>query len=173
MGGEQRMTRVILLERLRDFTLDATKDILMPVRRQREDKEPPADRAATVYLTRLVKSSEAQKATPYILHQVITGKDLQSSGQDITAETVVRSIFAVYNDNEQEGGLMLLNLMERVRVALLKKVVIGQQFQLDLTAGLETLIYPDDTAPYYAGEMISVWRLPAVEREVNLYGTIE
>ena len=145
----------------------------MPVRQQKEDKEPPADRAATIYLTRLVKGSEAQKAAPYILHQIITGKDLQPSGQEIAASAVVRSIFAVYNDNEQEGGLMLLNLMERLRVALLKQVVIGQQFQLDLEAGLETLVYPDDTAPYYAGEMISVWKLPAVERGVNLYGAFK
>lgn len=167
------MTRVILLERLRDFTRDATKDILMPVRRQKEDKAPPEDRAATVYLTRLSKSSDAQKAAPYILHQIITGKDIQPSGQNVTAEAVVRSIFAVYNDNEQEGGLMLLNLMERLRVALLKQLVIGDQFQLDLEAGLETLVYPDDTAPYYAGEMISTWKLPAVEREVNLYGAFK
>ena len=28
--------------------------------------------------------------------------------------------------------------------------------------------YPDDTAPYFVGEMISTWILPPVEREVNL-----
>ena len=62
---------------------------------------------------------------------------------------------------------MLLNLMERLRIYLLKQVVIGGQFQLDLKAGLESLVYPDDTAPYYAGEMLSTWILPAVEREVR------
>ena len=34
---------------------------------------------------------------------------------------------------------MLLNLMERIRVALLRQVVIGEQFTLDLEAGLEVL----------------------------------
>ena len=63
---------------------------------------------------------------------------------------------------------MLLNLMERIRVALLRQVVIGEQFTLDLEAGLEVLGYPDDTAPYFVGEMISTWILPPVEREVNL-----
>jgi len=57
--------------------------------------------------------------------------------------------------------------MERVRINLLKEVVIGKQYELDLDAGLETLIYPEDTAPYYAGEMISVWKIPAVRREVS------
>ena len=63
---------------------------------------------------------------------------------------------------------MLLNLMERLRIALLRKGVIGDQFQLDRSAGLECIIYPDDTAPYFAGEMSTVWRMPAVEREVDL-----
>ena len=86
----------------------------------------------------------------------------------MTSSAKVRSICCVYNDDEQEGGLMLLNLMERIRVALLRQVVIGEQFTLDLEAGLEVLVYPDDTAPYFVGEMISTWILPPVEREVNL-----
>lgn len=53
-------------------------------------------------------------------------------------------------------------------MALLRQVVIGEQFTLDLEAGLEVLVYPDDTAPYFVGEMISTWILPPVEREVNL-----
>lgn len=62
---------------------------------------------------------------------------------------------------------MLLNLMERFRIGLLKRVVIGGQFELDLQAGMESLIYPEDTAPYYAGEMVSIWKLPPIKREVE------
>ena len=62
---------------------------------------------------------------------------------------------------------MLLNLMERFRIKLLREVIIGDQFQLDLESGLESLIYPDDTAPFFAGEMVSVWKMPSVEREVR------
>ncbi len=61
----------------------------------------------------------------------------------------------------------MLNLMERLRLHLLKKVVIGDQFELDKAAGVEALAYPDDTAPYYAGELVTTWKLPAVEREVT------
>ena len=52
-------------------------------------------------------------------------------------------------------------------MALLRQVVIGGQFTLDLEAGLEVLVYPDDTAPFCVGEMASTWKLPAVEREVS------
>lgn len=163
------MTKVILLERLRDFTREATKQIIMPVARQEEDKEPPLPRAAGVYLMRLPDSSLYQKRAPYILHQIITGKDGQDPGQQPYASATVRSIFCVYHDDEQEGGLLLLNLMERLRIALGEQAVVGKQFRLDKKAGLETLVYPDTIAPYYGGELISTWILPPVERKLNLW----
>lgn len=161
------MTKVILLEQLRDFTSAVTADLIMPVCMQSGDTEQK-HRAADVFLMRLPDSKSAKKKAPYVLHQIITGADKQAPGDRDTSVVTVRSIFCVYNENEQDGGLMLLNLMERLRIGLLKKVVIGNQFTLDKETGLEALVYPDDTAPYYAGEMISTWKLPAVEREVVL-----
>ncbi len=160
------MTRSILLDRLKEFTESAVKDILLPVMQQKEDKTPPDDRCAEVYRMRLIKSSAAKKAAPYIIHQIITGKDAQPIGERISAVATVRSIFCVYNENEEEGALSLLNLMERLRMALLRQVVIGKQFQLDLASGVELLVYPDDTHPFYAGEMMTTWKIPAIEREV-------
>lgn len=155
------MTAVILLEQLKAFTEEATKDLIMPTKMQKGDTEQ-SYRAAEVHKMRLPDSGSATKKAPYIIHQVITGKDTTES------QTVIRSIFCVYNDNEEEGGLMLLNLIERVRIALLKAGTVGNQFTLDINAGVERLIYPDDTAPFYAGEMISTWKMPTVKREVVL-----
>ena len=164
------MTKIVLLEQLKAFTEEVTKDIILPVRQQKEDDGPVPPRSVKVYLMRLEKSSSAQKVAPYIIHQVITGKDVKQEGGRESGIAVVRSIYSVYHEDEQEGALALLGLMERVRIDLLKQVIIGHQFQLDLRDGLEILIYPDDTAPYYAGEMLSTWILPAVEREVGFYG---
>ncbi|MBR2131399.1 MAG: hypothetical protein IJ955_02480 [Oscillospiraceae bacterium] len=163
------MTKVVLLEQLKLFTEDTVKDLLLPVAMQEKDIEPPPPRAAQVFRTRLPDSKAAKKKAPYILHQIITGKDTHAPSNRPDAETVVRTIFCVHHEDEQEGGLALLNLMERLRIELLRQRVIGRQFRLDLEAGLETLVYPDDTAPYYAGEMISTWKLPTIEREVQ-YG---
>lgn len=160
------MNRITLLEQLRDITKTATGDIILPVKEQKGDAEK-ITRAADIHLMRLPDSRAAQKKAPYIIHQLITGKDIQPQGEDESASAVVRSIFCVYNDDEEEGSLMLVNLMERLRIHLLKQVVIGDQFQLDLVAGLESMIYPEDTAPYYAGEMVSTWILPAIQREVR------
>ena len=160
------MTRTILLKRLRAFTEEVTADLIMPTRLQKGDTEQ-IFRPAKVYLTRLPEGTSATKKAPYVLHQVITGMDQQPQGQRVTSSAKVRSICCVYNDDEQEGGLMLLNLMERLRIAMLRQVVIGGQFTLDLEAGLETLVYPDDTAPYFVGEMISTWKLPPWKERVT------
>lgn len=161
------MTKVDLLDSLQTFTQFAVKDLFLPVKIQRGD-ETEQYRNAHVYKMRLPDSSSATKKVPYIIHQVITGKDSQKEGGMPDSSAVVRSIFCVYSDDEQEGAMMLLELMERLRIELLRRIVIGEQFMLDLKKGMEVLIYPDDTAPYFAGEMISNWTFPSVEREVVL-----
>lgn len=161
------MTRTILLERLRDLTKEATKDLLLPARRQKGDDEAPASGPAKIYLMGLPEAGSATKKAPYILHQVVTGKDSQKPGDfQPVATAVVRSVFCVYNEDAQAGNLQLLNLMERVRIALLEQVTIGSQFTLDLSEGLDSLVYPDETAPYYIGEVVSTWKLPGIKRKV-------
>jgi hypothetical protein len=158
--------RVEFMVALKAFTEDAIKELIMPVRMQKGDAEQ-SYRAADVFLMRLPDSTAATKKAPYVLHQLITAKDEQPTGQKPRASAVVRSICCVYSDDEQEGGLMLLNLMERLRIALLQTTIIGNRFQLDMEAGVECLVYPDDTAPYFVGEMVTNWRVPSIEREVR------
>ena len=109
------MTKVELLEQLKLFTMEATNDLILPVSYQKSDKEPPPPHAADIYLTRLPDSKSAMKKAPYILHQIINGVDMQIPGKLDMASATVRSIFCVYHSDEQEGGLALLGLMERLR----------------------------------------------------------
>ncbi len=158
------MTNITLLEQLKLFTVDTIKDIILPVRLQKGDTEQRS-RSADVYLMRLPDSTAVTKKAPYIIHQFVTGKDTHLAGRQESGSSVVRSVFCVYCDDEQAGALHLLNLMERLRIRLLQQVIIGQQYQLDLEAGVEMLIYPEDSAPYYAGEISTTWKMPSVERE--------
>lgn len=160
------MTRIDLLNELKAFTLEATGEIILPTSIQKGDNEQKS-RAAEVHLMRLPDSKAATKKAPYIIHQLITAKDQQNKGQLPTATAQVRSIFCVYHDNEEQGALALLNLMERLRIALLRKCVLADRYELDLEAGLEALVYPDDTAPFFMGEMVETWKLPSVKREVR------
>jgi len=161
------MTRTALLEQLKAFTEKVTADLIMPTKVQSAD-EAQNYRPADVYLMRLPDGSSATKKAPYIIHQLLTSKDQQPSGERVQSSASVRSIFVVYNDDEQEGGLMLLNLMERLRIELLRTGVLDNRFSLDISEGLEYMVYPDtDTAPFYAGEMSSTWKLIPVQREVD------
>lgn len=158
------MSKVILLNELRDFTLEVTRDLIFPVAMQKEDKEPPAPRAVEVFRMRLPDSKAAKKKAPYILHQFLNDKIIQLEGQRADDTVTVRSIFCIYNPNEQEGGLSLLSLMDQVKLSLIERPIVGGQFVLDLKAGMESMAYTEDSAPYYAGEMITNWIMPPVKR---------
>ena len=109
------------------------------------------------------KKAETEKA-PYILLQLVNGSDSQETGQPQEGECYVRVVACVYSEDASVGAMHLLNLITRLRTALLKQRVIGGQFLLKLP--LEYLAYPDDTAPYFMGEMATTWSLPTIEREV-------
>ena len=93
--------------------------------------------------------------------------ELETAGAALAAETgvPVRTLFCVYSEDEQEGGLNLLNLMERIRISLMENPILDRQFRLDDEGGIEQLVYPDDTAPFFLGEMMTVWKMPPVRRE--------
>ncbi len=168
------MTKVVLLEQLKEFTEEHTRDLLLPVQAREEDEAPPPDCAPAVYVPRLPELYSYKRKAPFITHEIVTGKDKwdpirRSPAPDSSA--VVRTCFCVYHPNEMEGGLALLNLMERLRIALLEQGVIGRQFRLDVEAGVETLVYPtvmyeNTVSPFYSGEMLTTWKLPPVERKV-------
>lgn len=167
------MSKVILLKELKKFTEAATRGIILPVRPTEEEPDPQP-RPPFVYRMRLPKFRDATRKAPYILHQVLTGKDIQAAGTPLDSSALVRTVFCVYHQDEEEGALSLLNLMESLRIALLERPVICQRgsptgpFALDLNAGLETLAYPDNreprSAPFCLGEMISTWRMEPVRR---------
>ena len=158
--------RIGLLEALKQFTVQEVSELLLPVHIQKPGEEQ-IFRPADVYLMRLPDAKSAKKKAPYIIHQLITAKDQQQPGQHPTSTVQVRSIFCVYNEDGQEGGLMLLNLMERVRIPLIRQTVIEKRYKLLLDPSMEAIAYPEDSAPYYAGEMVSIWKIPAIEREVR------
>lgn len=163
------MTRHFLLQGLKELCIDATKNFELPTSVQKGDASQEV-RAPEVYKMRLPKSSAAKKRAPYIIIQFVNGRDKQTHGKWSDATSLVRFIFCVYSEDEQEGSLQLLNVMDAVRIRLLKTCIVENCFKLDTNAGLESLVYPDDTAPYFAGEMIATFFSPPIEREVPLNG---
>lgn len=163
------MTVVDLLNALKALCEDEVKNMILPTAVQNGDKKRIV-RAPEFYLQRLPKSENAKKLAPYCIIQAIHTKHIQNPGSRPLFSVEVRFIFCVYGENEQEGAIMLLNFMERVQQQLLKKISIKNAGLLNVTEPLETFVYPDDTAPYFAGEMVGTFILPAIEREVDLHG---
>lgn len=160
------MTQVQLLEDLKQFCEEAVKKMVLPVQLQKGDTKIQS-RVPEVYKMRLPHTSDAKKYAPYIIIQVIDSKHVQPEGKYPVYTATVRFVFAVYGEDEQEGSLMLVNLMDRVRYRLLKQVQVGAEFLLDVHSPLETLIYTDYMGEFHAGEMVGTFYLPPVEREVN------
>lgn len=163
------MTKVQLAEDLKLFCESATKDMIFPLEVQQGDTEQKS-RAPAVYKNRLPRSKEYRRYAPYIIVQVGDSHHVQKEGDKPRYRVTVRFIYCVYCEDEQDGATMLLNLMDRIEQKLLKSVQIGKHFLLDVHEPLESLPYIDDTAPFFAGETVCTFMLPAIEREVNFNG---
>ncbi len=162
------MTLSKLLEDLKVFCVDATKNFKLPTSLQKGDTEI-ITRAPEVFKMRLPNSRAAKKVAPYILIQAENGIYKQDHGKQADASVNVCITFCVCDNDEQEGALMLLNVMDAVRIRLLRQVVIGDQFKLDTDVGVEFLIFREDSAPYYGGVITATFKMPPIEREVSLY----
>lgn len=161
------MNRNDFLHVLKAFTEEAVKDLLLPVRPQKSTDEPTLSPAG-VYLMRLPDSSTYEKKVPYIIHQIVASEDSQKDGNRTQSFVTVRTIFCVWDRDEQEGALELNELVDRVRMAFLHTRLIGGRYFLDLDeSDIKYLYYTEDIAPYYAGEMESVWRGESVEMGAN------
>ena len=177
------MTPVVLLAELKKFIEENTKDIILSVRPVKNktlpephtrgkpaapSKDAITARAPEVHLMRLPDKDAETQRIPYILLQFLTGKDEHIPTEQPDSECNIRIIVATYSEDGGEGAGDLLNVITRIRVALLKAGEVGHQFLL--RKPLESVIYPDETNPYYLGEMLTIWEMPIIEREVNNYG---
>ena len=110
------------------------------------------------------KKAEVERI-PYVLLQFLTSKDEQEPGEYPESSCKIRIVAATYSEDKAEGSLCLLNLLTRIRIAFLRDGVIAERFMLK--PPIEMIVYPDSTPPYYLGEMMTEWRMPIVESEVQ------
>jgi len=173
------MTPVILLEQLKSFIQENTADIMLSVRSVKNKTLPEYEggeyditkRAAEVHLIRLPGKDAEMQRIPYIVLQYLNGKDAHEPGDRPDSTAYIRIIVATFSENDSEGALDVLNVITRIRGALLKAGEIGRQFLL--RKPLEYLLYPDDTQPYFFGEMMTIWEMPIIYREVHTHHVYE
>lgn len=159
------MTAINLLECLEAFVKEKTADIKLQVKVRNRNPEEVKERAADVYKMRLPKREDQTEKIPYILLQLLTGKDDKQEGEPEESVCKIRIVVATYSEDGGEGSLDVLNVILRIRSELKKAGIIGERFVLQNP--LEYIVYPDSTQPYYLGEMITNWSIPTIEREVT------
>lgn len=161
------MDTVMFFDALADYIKDQTEEMILPTKREKGETEAEY-RSANVYEFSLPNTRTAVKFAPYILLKKVTGSDVIKHGGHNRSFVTVRAIFCVFNEDPQEGSKMLINLMERLRIALLKWPIVDKRFTLylpDEDGKIETVIYQEDIQPYYAGEMVTTWQIPSIQEE--------
>lgn len=157
------MTPIVLLDNLAEFVKEQTANIILQVR-----TEPGADkkeRAAEVHKMRLPKKEDSTRRIPYILLQILTGKDGMNDRGEQESICQIRIVVGTYSEDEDVGSYDVLNVIMRLRTELQRNKILAEQFVLQ--DPLEYIIYPDDYHPYYFGEMITNWSLPEIKQEVE------
>lgn len=158
------MTPIILLDDLQKFIEENTADILLEVK-VRTGPATEKERVAKVYKMGLPEKDDNTQQVPYILLKVLTGADEKEDQQPKSSEVRVRMIIATYSQDGVQGQMALLNLILRIRERLQKQHIIGGRFCLKYP--FEYIIYQDATPPYYLGEIMTIWSIPTIEREVQ------
>jgi len=160
-----------LLLQLKLFTETTIKDILMPLR-PNPDNEDPGYRVADVHIAHIPELSAVERKVPYICHNLLVKQYSQKPRELPQSLVFIRSVFVVFDEDEQTGSFMLQNLVDRLSLDLLEKRILDNRFELvlDSNTTLEVLVYQEDTRPYYMGEMLTCWDIPPIRREVDLFG---
>ncbi len=158
------MTRVELLNTLKEICEDELKNYKLPTAVQKGDTKrifKPPD----VYLMRLPNAESWEKRAPYVIIQFTSGSDKQEPGEPPESTAFMRFLITIYDEDESHGALSLVNVMDTLRLAFLKRNFIGKQFLLDISEELDSAVYEYDSAPYYTGEITGKFILPPILKE--------
>lgn len=157
------MTPIFLVEAIAGLIETLVAQTSLPAK---SEGNGPEEKTPAVYMHEVGDAEE--KLAPYILVQVVNGKDVIDEEHGHMSKCSVKIKIAAYSGEDAQGAVLdLLNLMTMIRTALEKQIVFGHQFILDLTAGLEYLLCPENPADYRIGELMTTWDIPLIEREFD------
>lgn len=163
------MNRIMLLEALKVRQQEDLKDLLMPTVPKKD--RPSELRTVEIFKGKLPdRKSETEKA-PYIVNAVLNSNFYRNPGEEPTGLCTIRSTVCIYNPNNEEGILMVLNVLERLRISYTRNPIVDGVFECLFDEGhaIQDLVYPDETMPFFMADQVTVWKLPPVEREVRAW----
>lgn len=157
------MTPLDLLNCLKGYCEDITKDMRL-VARVPENGTEAGERPPKVFVGNLPNKESEKKTAPYILLKLLAKKT-----DDEESVCRVRIICVTFSEDKQENYIQCLNLLTRIETKLLEDTVIANRYSCQKP--IETVVYDDDLEVYQVGEMMTIWELKKVERDVRKYLT--
>ncbi|MDO4301780.1 MAG: hypothetical protein Q4D26_10365 [Clostridia bacterium] len=157
------MSPIFLINDLKYFVQECTKDLLLEVKTNPKDEK--VIKPANVFIGSPPAKVKNIQYIPYIILRLLTGKDEQKESEEENSTIKVRLIAATYSEDSEKGYIDVMNVIDRLRIELLKNRVLNNKYTLKLP--LEYIIYEDDTGPYSIGEIITTWEIPSIRQEVN------
>ncbi len=120
-------------------------------------------RAPDVYLMKMPEPEDYTSRVPYLILQFLKIKDkYDKEEKDRQSTADVRVLIAIYASDGQDGGLKVLEIIERIRYVLQTGMLLDGNYMLQRP--FEAEVYPDDTGNYFLGEIDMTWSLPGIER---------
>lgn len=158
------MTPIMLIDELTKFIEEKTKDMILPAKTER-GSDKPKERRPEVYKMRPPETDDETNKIPYVVVQYLKSTLAEDNNAMLgyTEKCQIRIIAATYSQNQSEGNIAVLNLLTRIKQEVTKCGMISKQFILKMP--VETIIYPDNTEPYYFGEIMTNWEIPVTESE--------
>lgn len=130
---------------------------------ERETEKEPKKRPPGVYLMNLPERSDWYSLIPYVLIQFLISKDKYNKDEHDQQSTAdVRVLIATYCSDGEDGGLQVLEIIERIRIHLQSGMLLDGNYMLQKP--FEGEVYPDDTGNYFLGEINMTWSIPVIER---------
>ena len=135
------MTAIDLLNALKAYMEDKVKDMRL-IARVPENGTDPGERPPLVFIGNLPNKEQEKKAAPYILLKLLTKKV-----DDEENVCRVRIICVTFSEDKNENYMQCLNLVTKI----------------------ETIIYDENMELYQVGELMTIWELPQIRRDVRQY----
>lgn len=169
------MTSVLLLQELCKFLQETVKDYAAA------QGEQDGFRAPEVYDWFLPFKNPKMPDKidfPYVVPKFVDSECSAREGNQLQSTVTIEISFGVYSENNDENGNVhpdgaydLLNLMEYVRIALLRQEILNKRYKIELPYKLD--IPEEQPYPLWVGRARTKWTIQSVipERGVDMiYG---
>ena len=150
-----------LLQAVKEFFEKSLKGLNLPV--NQDGRDDVNEREVRVYKQVMPDPEEDNQKVPYILLTILNGSDGESE-----SVVTVRVVITIFDDDPEDGKALLLHIVEKLRLELLKKRVVGERYRLVVSDKhpFEYLFYPDDSGLYHLAELSMTWTIPQVDEEI-------